>query len=221
MDAVKAELIAQGLADCIVYDLRHRYIEELYWPRDVYRIFYHLGRLKAVLCERFEKVKQELYDAIVGSISDFDDFDEERFREKVEGGLWCGGFRQLPTRMGRHSIHPGFVAEIIAVEYMNELIYVEGSGWYAWDWDEEYWRQQPREAGIVGFIYERMRWRIAAWREAWAKGTGVEEVAEWIEELESKLNDPIWLKKVEKLLAMVPHFEMRRDYIPLRAPRVS
>jgi hypothetical protein len=108
--------------------------------------------------------------------------------------------------MGEYSIHHGLVAGIVSLEFDKKLRYFEGSGWYVWRHDEGEWEERPKGRGIVGLIYEVMRQKIAVWREAIDAGIDVRGLAEWIEELETKINDPAWLDRVEELLKRVDYF---------------
>jgi hypothetical protein len=209
MNAINTEGIAEGLARCFIYEA-NRWIEKAAagkWDRynSVFRAFLNLGCVKAILGDRFEEVRQELHKKAEESIECT--FCSESWVSDAAGsGLKYGGRFQLPKKMGEYSIHPGLVAGIVSLEFDNKLRYFEGSGWYVWRHDEGEWEERPKGRGIVGLIYEVMRLKIAVWREAIDAGIDVRGLAEWIEELESKINDPAWLDRVEELLRRVDYF---------------
>jgi hypothetical protein len=200
---VLQETLTAEVADCLVYEAREKIgrapFEEN--PYDwVYQAFVNLGLIKAILGDRFEGIKQELYEKARWKLYG-PDFSERRLWEAAERGLCFGLQYSLPDKMVESSFHYGFVAEMFLSEFASCLRYVEGVGWEVRD--GEVWQRRPKVRGIVGLIYKVMRRKVYAWKKALSNGSGIEG---WLEKLERNINDPAWLRKVEELLLLVDHF---------------
>jgi len=194
------------VADCLVYEARKRLASlavEEEPGHNVFQAFANLGRVMLILGNSFEEVKQELGEKAKEALSlaSFSDFSEDDFRKAAQHGFMYGWGRALPVKIGLHSIHYGFVAELVGAELRGRIRYVEGMGWEVWR--EGAWYKRPKERGIVGLIYDVMKRKIKTWREALANPSGEND---WLEKLEKNINDPEWLSKVEDLLLRVDYF---------------
>ncbi len=200
------EILTAEVAECLVYEAS-KLLTSLAVTDDprhnVFHAFANLGRVALILGDRLEKVRQELYKMAEGPLSLIrsSDFSEEDFRKKAQVGFMYGWGRALPARLGFHSIHCGFVAELVGAEYRGRLRYVEGVGWEVREAGT--WYKRPKEIGIVGIIYEVMKRKIKMWREVLENPLGE---GGWLEKLEKNINDPDWLSKVEELLLRVNYF---------------
>jgi len=200
---VLEKTLTAEVADCLLHEAHEKiaiapFEENSYdW---VYQAFVNLGLVKGHLADRFEGVKRDLYEKARWKLYG-PNFSEKALWEAAERGLGFGWQHSLPDKMGKSSIHYGFVAEIFLTEFAGRLRYVEGVGWEVLD--GESWQRRPKERGIVGLIYKVMRRKVYVWKRAlgYGKGTGG-----WLEELERNINDPDWLRKVEEMLLRVDHF---------------
>ena len=200
---VLEKTLTAEVADCLVHEAHTKiaiapFEENSYdW---VYQAFVNLGLVKGHLADRFEEVKRDLYEKARWKLYG-PNFSEKALWEAAERGLGFGWQHALPDKIGKSSIHYGFVAEIFLTEFAGRLRYVEGVGWEVLD--GESWQRRPKERGIVGLIYKVMRRKVYVWERAlgYGKGTGG-----WLEELERNINDPDWLRKVEEMLLRVDHF---------------
>jgi len=208
---VLEQTLTAEVADCLVYEARQK-IEKagkdnLY--KSVFDAFLNLGRVKHILGERFEDVRQEFYEKakekmVSPETKEIDLKDKIILDEASSGGLTCGVLRPLPEKMGEHSIHYGFVAQIFSSAMGLNFQYVQGVGWEVWS--SEGWKRRPQERGIVGLIYDVMEQKIRTWRKALGGHGGV---GGWLEKLEKNINDPDWLSKVEELLLRVDYFGVK------------
>lgn len=214
---VTSESVSGGLADSLLHEAFQRIEEAVKGNRNnsVFRAFLNLGRVKAFLGDRFEEVRRELYEKAKEKLL-APDFPEKELRAAAENGLRYGERRPLPTEMGRHSIHYGFVAEEVLSEIGGDIRYVENLGWCVWN--GRFWQRRPKEWGIVGLIHGVMKRKISIWREALAAGAGGEGLAGWLEKLEKNINDPAWLSKVEALLMRVDSFGVQMRFKDLPPP---
>jgi len=206
---VLEENLTAEVADCLVYEARrhiaHARREDSVYGK-VYRAFVNLGRVRPILQGRFWDVRNELYEIAKKEILDFYlvellDFSEEDLKHAEKYGLRFGERHALPKKLGIHSIHYGFVAETVGIEFSHRLRYVQGVGWEVLE--DRGWHRRPKERGLIGLIYDTMRQKIAIWREALDDPMGV---GGWLEKLERNINDPDWLGKVEELLLRVDYF---------------
>jgi hypothetical protein len=200
---VLEETLTTEIADCLVHEAHKKLsiapFEEN--PYDwVYQAFVNLGQVKMILGDRFDEVKRELYEKARWKLYG-PNFSEKALWESAERGLEFGWQHSLPDKMGKGSIHYGFVAEMFLTEFGERLRYVEGVGWEVRE--RESWQRRPRGRGIVGLIYKVMRRKVYAWKSALGNGSGV---GGWLAELERNINDPDWLSKVEELILRVDHF---------------
>lgn len=211
------EGVAVGFVNSLLHEAFQRIEEAVKGNRNesVFRSFKDMGRAKAFLGDRFEEVRRELYEKAKEKLV-APDFPESELRAAAESGLRYGERRPLPTEMGRHSIHFGFVAEVVLSEIGGDIRYVENLGWCVWN--GRFWHRRPKEWGIVGLIHEVMRRKISTWREALEAGAGGEGFAEWLEKLEKNINDPAWLSKVEALLMRVDSFGVQMLFRDLPPP---
>jgi hypothetical protein len=205
---VLEETLTAEVADCLVYEARQKLEkasrEVLY--KSVFDAFINLGMVKNILGERFEEVRQELYEKAKEKLLDSQDSqleikDKIVLEEAISGGLTLGMLRPLPGKMGEHSIHYGFVARIFKAAVGAVIRYVQEVGWEVLTGDG--WWLRPKERGIVGLIYDVMEQKIRIWRKALGGYNGVDG---WLEKLEKNINDPDWLSKVEELLLRVDCF---------------
>ena len=205
---VLEETLTAEVADCLVYEARQKLEKasrEILYKR-VFEAFLNLGQVKDILGERFEEVKQELYEKAKEKLLDSQDSELEIkdkiiLEEAVSGGLTCGMLRPLPGKMGEQSIHYGFVAGIFKAARGGGIRYVQGVGWEVLTGAG--WQLRPKARGIVGLIYDVMKQKIRIWRKALGGCNGVNG---WLEKLEKNINDPEWLSKVQDLLLRVDYF---------------
>jgi hypothetical protein len=198
------ECVAQGVANCFVYEAFKKVEEDVDIPHsNVSSAFQLLGRVKSILGERFEELRRELYEKAQAKFF-ATGFDEADLTHTVDVGLRIGEWRPLPAKTEIYAIHYGFIADIVVREIGMKIRYVSGTGWEVWKGRS--WQRRPKERGIVGLIYEVMQQKIAIWREALKTGAGGRELEEWIEKLVRKINNPRWLKRVEELLLTVDYF---------------
>jgi hypothetical protein len=169
----------------------------------VYQAFVNLGLVKSILGERFESVRRELYEKARWKLCG-PNFSEKALWDAAERGLGFGWRHSFPVKIGKSSIHYGFVAEMFLTEFSGRLRYIEGEGWEVYD--GEAWQKRSKERGIVGLIYKVMRQKVYVWKEALSGGSGV---GGWLGELERNINDPEWLSKVEELLLKIDHFGVK------------
>jgi len=201
---VLREILTAQIVQCLLYEA-HQKIENagqenLY--ASVFDAFLNLGRVKDILGESFEEVRQELYEKAKEKLRLLNfETSEIVFEETVRGGLTGGVLRPLPEEMGLGCIHYGFVAEIFKLSRPGPLVYVQGVGWRVLANSD--WQMRPKERGIVGLIYDVMEYKIRIWRKALGGSGGV---GGWLEKLEKNINDPDWLSKVEELLLRVDRF---------------
>jgi hypothetical protein len=203
---VLEETLTAEVADCLVYEAQKR-VASLATEEDpshnVFQAFANLGRVALILGDRFEEIKQRLYEkmkealSVAGSLG----VSEKDLRIAEVGGFMYGYGRSLPTKIGVNSIHCGFVADLVAAELRGRIRYVEGVGWEVCI--DGAWHKRPEARGIVGLIYDVMKRKIKTWREVLRNPLGE---GEWLEKLERNLNDPEWLSKVEELLLRVDYF---------------
>jgi len=194
------------VADCLVYEAQKRVASlavEEEPEHNVFQAFANLGRVVLILGDSFEKVKQELQEKAKEALSfaSFSDFSEDDFRKAAQHGFMYGWGRVLPAKIGLHSIHHGFVAELVGAELRGRIRYDKRMGWEVRI--EKSWHTRPKERGIVGLIYDVMKRKIKTWREVLANPSGEND---WLEKLEKNINDPEWLSKVEDLLLRVDYF---------------
>jgi hypothetical protein len=200
---VLQENLTSEVVECLLHEAREKigiapFEKNSYdW---VYQAFVNLGMVKRILGERFEEVKRGLYEEARWKLYG-PNFSEKELWEAAEKGLGFGCQHSLPDKMGKGSIHYGFVAEMFLAEFAGRLLYVEGEGWDVRE--GEVWRRRPKARGIVGLIYKVMRRKVYAWKRALKDGSGTED---WLEKLERNINDPDWLRKVEEMLLLVDHF---------------
>jgi hypothetical protein len=200
---VSQEAVTAEIVDCLVHEAHKKisiapFEENSYdW---VYQAFVNLGLVKGLLGDRFEEVRRDLYEKARWKLYG-PNFSEKALWEAAERGLGFGWQHSLPDKMGKSSIHYGFVAEMFLAEFAARLRFIEGVGWEVRD--GETWQRRPRERGIVGLIYKVMRRKVYAWKTALADGRGTEG---WLEELERNINNPDWLRKVEEMLLLVDYF---------------
>jgi len=198
------EGIAQGLANCFVYEAFKKVEKEVNIPHNnVASAFQLLGRVKSILGERFEELRRELYKKAQAKFLAAG-FTEDDLDHTVNVNLRIGEWRPLLYKTEIYTIYYSFVADIAVREIGMKVRYVSGKGWEVWN--GRGWLRRPKERGIVGLIYEVMREKIAIWREAMKAGAGGQELEEWLEKLERKINNPRWLKRVEELLLWVDYF---------------
>jgi len=223
---VTSESVSGGLADSLLHEAFQKIENAVRGDRNnsVFRAFLNLGRVKAFLGDRFEEVRRELYEKAKEKLL-APDFPEKELRAAAESGLRYGERRPLPTKMGRHSIHYGFVAEEVLSEIGGDIRYVENLGWCVWN--GRFWHRRPKEWGIVGLIHGVMKRKISTWREALEAGAdgegleagaGREGLAGGLEKLEKNINDPAWLSKVEALLMRVDSFGVQMLFKDLPPP---
>jgi len=205
---VLEETLTAEVADCLVYEARQKLEkasrEILY--KSVFEAFLNLGRVKDILGDRFEEVRQELYEKAKAKLVSPETLeielkDEIVLEEAASGGLTCGVLRPLPAKMSQNSIHYGFVAEMFRAAISGNVRYVQGVGWEVLTGAG--WQLRPKERGIVGLIYNVMEQKIRIWRKALGGYNGVNG---WLEKLERNINAPEWLSKVEDLLLRVDYF---------------
>jgi len=200
---VLEETLTAEIAECLIYEA-HKKIDQAVMEDDpflhVYQAFYTLGRLYAILRDRFEEIRQELYKKATWKLL-APNFTEKDFEAAAGRGLILGWRHSLPSKIGKHAVHYGFVAEIVCEELSGRLRYVQGAGWEMLDGTS--WERRPKERGIIGLVYDVMRRKINTWRETLSDPMGV---GGWLSELEKNINDPDWLSKVEELLLRVDYF---------------
>jgi len=212
------EGIPAGLADSLLHEAFQIIENAVKGDRNnsVFRAFLHLGRVKAILGDRFEEVRRELYEKAKEKLL-APDFSEKELRAAAENGLRYGEQIKLPTLMSKQSITPEFVAEIVCGEKGDDLRYIENLGWVVWN--GRFWRRRPKEWGIVGIIAQVMKQKIAVWREALEGGAGGEAFAAWLERLEKYMGDPTFQSKVETLLKTNDHYGLQKRFDELPKPR--
>ena len=205
---VLGETLTAEIAECLLYEARQKLEkssrENFY--KSVFDAFLNLGRVKDILGDSFEEVRQELYEKAKAKLVSPETLEIE-LKDKIvleqaaSGGLTCGVLRSLPAKMSQNSIHYGFVAEMFTAAISGNVRYVRGVGWEVWSIDG--WRALSKERGIVGLIYDVMEQKIRIWRKALGGYGGVDG---WLEKLEKNINDPDWLSKVEELILRVDYF---------------
>jgi hypothetical protein len=203
---VLEKTLTAEVADCLVYEAQKRVASlatEENPSHNVFQAFANLGRVALILGDRFEEVKQGLYKKMKEALSDAGSLgvSEKDLRIAGVGGFTYGWGRSLPAKIGVHSIHHGFVAELVGAELRSRIRYVEDMGWEVWE--DEAWHRRPKERGVLGLIYDVMKRKIKIWREVLRNPLGE---GEWLEKLERNINDPEWLGKVEELLLRVDYF---------------
>jgi len=203
---VLEETLTAEVADCLVYEAQKRVASlaiEDHPSDDVFQAFANLGRVALILGDRFEEVKQGLYEKMKEALSaaGFSAVLKEGLRTVEIYGSMYGYGRALPAKIGANSIHCGFVADLVAAELRSRIRYVEGIGWEVCK--DGAWYKRPKERGIVGLIYDVMKRKIKIWREVLRNPLGE---GGWLEKLEKNINDPDWLSKVEELLLRVDYF---------------
>jgi hypothetical protein len=202
---------ANEIARCLVYEsfqiIERTAVQD--WRKSVVLAFANLARVKAILGDSFENIREELCEKAKKRFSAFGHSEEEIEAAAYEGEYSAETF-VLPTEMGEDSIHYGFVAEMFFISkvWFAILYYRRGHGWRIEGiQDENFFEDYPRERGIKGLIYSLMRQKIDVWREALERrGVSVRGVGGWLEKLEKNINDPDWLSKVEELLLRVDYF---------------
>jgi hypothetical protein len=199
---VLEETLTAEIANCLVYEAFKK-IENAAktnpYP-NVFDAFLTIGRVKAILGDRFEEVRLRLYQKAKNELL-APIFSEVELKNAAESGLRCGEWRSLPVKIRKQSIHYGFVAEMVCMEVGRLIRYVTGDGWEVWE--DRAWRKWPGKSGIIGLIYEAMRRKINIWRETLDGFGGIEG---WLIELEKNISDPEWLSKVEELLLRADYF---------------
>jgi len=200
---VLEEALTAEIVECLVHEAREKLAIAPFEgnPYDwIYQAFVNLGLVKGILGDRFEGVRRELYEKARWKLYG-PDFSEKALWEAAERGLGFGWQHSLPDKMGKSSIHYGFVAEMFLTEFAGRIRYVEGIGWEVRE--GEVWQRRPEVKGIVGLIYKVMRRKVYAWKRALSDGSGA---GGWLGDLERNINDPAWLRKVEEMLLLVDHF---------------
>ena len=203
---VLEKTLTAEVADCLVYEAQKRVASlatEENPAHNVFQAFANLGRVALILGDRFEEVKQWLYEKKkeAHSFVDSSEASEKDLKIAATQGFVYGTARSLPAKIGLNSIHCGFVADLVAAELRGRIRYVEGIGWEVCK--DGAWYKRPKERGIVGLIYDVMKRKIKIWREVLRNPLGE---GEWLEKLERNINDPEWLSKVEELLLRVDYF---------------
>lgn len=182
----------------------------------VFKAFLLLGKLRDHLGERFTDLKEELYNRAKERLVSRD-FTEAELRRAAENGLRRAEPLQLHFDDIKISLHPDFVANIVATELEDDVIYVEGNGWRKWN--GRYWETVAKELGILGEIKQVMRAKIEEWEKDIIQGNGSLEDLEVVRRLEKLIADPTWLGKVEKNLQVEYKYRIRKK--PSELPKPS
>jgi len=193
--------IAKGLATCFVYEAFKKIEEETnVCFISVFSAFEHLGRVKVVLGEHFEKVKSELYEKAKWELL-ANGYNEDSLEIAAKVGIEIGELRPLPPKIGVNSYT--FFADIVMEKIGYKIRYRKGlcKRWEVWN--GRCWEKLPIEIRITGLVYEVMRQKIAIWREALEVNAANTDLDEWLKKLENSIKNPWWLEKVaEQLLSM-------------------
>jgi hypothetical protein len=198
MQRVHANSIAQGLANCFVYEAFKKIEEKTNVSLiTAFLAFELLGRVKALLGERFEEVKSELYEKAKWEVL-ANSYTEECLRLAVEIAIEIGEKRPLPPKIGLDLTNYDFFADLVLEKLGYKVRYSSGKRWEVWD--GRTWQKQPKGTRITFFIYEVLRQKVAIWREALKAGSANADLEKWLSEIEKKIWDPWWLKKVEEAI---------------------
>jgi hypothetical protein len=209
MNAVNTEGVAGGVAKCLIYEafkrldkvaeLEKATLDDCY--NTAFWAFLSIGRVRAILGDRFYRVGRELYENV------HEKFSARGLSKKVlarvlsvamDDGLKYGEFLHLRSQIDWQSLPYGLVVGLVLVEIWEDIRYVEGSGWRVWDEDRFF--LLPNEVRVIEIIRGEMVKKIALWREALENGDDGKDVAEWLVKLEKSANDPVWLNGLKEWL---------------------
>jgi P4 family phage/plasmid primase-like protien len=164
----------------------------------VNKAFFYLGRVKAILGDRFEEVYTELYnrckEKLVGP-----DFPESELRRTAKSGLQAGELEPLDPQKEVFLITPRDLAAIVLRERGDDIVYIEGIGWHVWN--GRYWQRMPKERGIAAIIDEVLIEKYKVWREA-ADPTD-EDYIKWLKKIGRAIGDPDYLEKIQRAILKV------------------
>ncbi len=164
----------------------------------VNKAFFYLGRLKALLGDRFEEVYTELYnrckEKLVGP-----DFPESELRRTAKSGLEAGEREALDPQKEVFLITPRELAAIVLRERGDDIVYIEGIGWHVWN--GQYWQRMPKERGIAAIIDEVLNEKYNVWREA--ADPENEDYIKWLKGIGRAIGDPDYLEKIQRAILKV------------------
>jgi len=174
----------------------------------VNKAFFYLGRVKAILGDRFEEVYAELYnrckEKLVGP-----DFPESELRRTAKSGLKAGELEPLDPQKEVFLITPRDLAAIVLRERGDDIAYIEGIGWHVWN--GRYWQRMPKERGIAAIIDEVLIEKYKVWREA-ADPTD-EDYIKWLKKIGRAIGDPDYLEKIQRAILKV-NVDGKSRFIP-------
>jgi DNA polymerase-1 len=194
------EGVAVSFANSLLHEARQLIETAVKGNRNnsVNKAFFYLGRVKAILGDRFEEVYTELYnrckEKLVGP-----DFPESELRRTAKSGLQAGEREALDPQEEVFLITPRNLAAIVLRERGDDIVYIEGIGWHVWN--GRYWQRMPKERGIAAIIDEVLNEKYKVWREA--ADPGDEDYIKWLKSLERAIGDPDYLEKIQRAILKV------------------
>ena len=181
----------------------------------VFKAFLWLGKLRAHLGESFDSLREELYNKAKERLV-APDFTEAELRRAAESGLSRAEHLQLHFDDIKISLHPDFIANIVATEMEGNLIYVEGGGWRKWN--GRFWQIVSKDVGIDGDIKDTVASKLKEWEKLIYKDGGSLEGLEIIRKIEKLMADDIWRVKVWKNLQVDYRYRIRKH--PSELPKL-
>jgi hypothetical protein len=209
MQEARHNAIAIGLANCYVYEAFQKVAEKTNVSYiEAFKAFELLGRVKAILGERFEEVKSELYEKVKVEVLDNGYTEEEDILKIVaEIGIEIGEAHPLPSKIGLDPSNYVFFADIVMENIGYKIKYVRSIlGKRLKVWNGRFWVKQPYEMRITLLTYFVLKQKIAIWREALKAGPQNADLEEWLGKLEKCINNPWWLEDVAEQLLRVDRF---------------
>ncbi len=184
--------------------------------QSVFDAFCELGKLKGYLGDKYEHIKEELYNKAKGRLVSYD-FTEAELRRTAEQGILYGERVQYKVDEDeKGALHPDFVAKAVCKELRGKVAYIEDRGWIVWK--GTHWEWAPKSLGIRGEIKAVLRAKITRWEQKENEKRNGEVNKEWIRRLEKLIADPWWVRKVEENLATEVDYGFRTSPKALPSP---
>jgi DNA polymerase-1 len=185
---------------------------------NVFKAFLYIGKLKRLLGDRYENIKEELYNKAKERVVDYD-FTEEELRRAALNGLTRGEaqpYREETILIDKNRVHPDFIAQEIAPYLEGRVVYIVGRGWLVWEGKS--WKAVTKDVGIRGEIRDAVREIVKWYYRTAVDGEKSEKTLEALEKIEKLIADPMWVRKVEENLATDPIFCFRVEPKDLPKP---
>jgi len=167
--------------------------------QSVFDAFCELGKLKSCLGDRYENIKEELYNRAKERLVGYDFTEAELRRTASQGILYGERVQYRVDEDEKGALHPDFVAKVVCKALRGEVAYIEDRGWIVWK--GTHWEWAPKSLGIRGEIKAAIRAKIERWEQKENEKRNGTSNKEWIRKLEKLIADPWWLRKVEENLA--------------------